>query len=117
MKTRGALFALSLLGAVAIPAVSASAGGTSAGQNLYAQHCAMCHGTEGKGAVPGAPDFTKAGGVLAQSDSVLSERVLNGYQSKGSPMAMPAMKDQLSADQVQEILSYMHQTFGVPASK
>lgn len=73
----------------------------------------MCHGADGKGGVPGAPDFTKAGGVLAQSDSVLVPRVLNGYSSPGSQMAMPPMKGQLNSEQVEEILEYMRDTFGV----
>lgn len=114
MKARSALFSLSLLGAVAVPMVAV--GASSSGQDLYTQNCAMCHGANGKGAVPGAPDFTKAGGVLAQSDSVLSERIINGYQSKGSPMAMPPMKGQLNEHQVHEVLEYLHKTFGVAAA-
>jgi len=98
MKASLAIASLALCGAVAIPFSAANA--AASGQDLYAQNCAMCHGSNGKGAVPAAPDFTQAGGVLAQSDSVLAERVLNGYQSKGSSMAMPPMKGQLNKKQV-----------------
>lgn len=86
------------------------------GQSLYAQNCAMCHGNNGKGAISGAPDFTKAGGVLAQSDTVLTHRVLNGYTSPGASMGMPPMKGQVNGKQVHEILEYMHQAFGVKAA-
>lgn len=103
---------LALLLTAAIFAASPAAAASS-GKALYAQHCAMCHGANGKGGVPGAPDFNKPGGVLTNSDSVLTQRVLNGYKSSGSPMAMPPMKGQLSASQVHEILEYLHKTFGV----
>lgn len=98
--------AAAALALTAVPAFAASSG-----EALFSQHCAMCHGANGKGAVPGAPDFTKSD-VLKQSDSVLSHRVLNGYHSAGSPMAMPPMKGQVSAAQVDEILAYMRKAFG-----
>lgn len=117
MDLRKAALTASLLAALAaVPAAPAVAASDS-GQSLYTQNCAMCHGADGKGGVPGAPDFTKAGGVLAQSDDVLTGRVLNGYSSPGAAMSMPPFKGQLSADQVHEILEYMHKTFGVPAKK
>lgn len=112
MKLGKALLAVPFVfGAGTLPALSAAA--TSGGATLYSQDCAMCHGADGKGGVPGAPDFTKAGGVLAQSDSVLVQRVLDGYSSPGAQMAMPPMKGQLSSEQVEEILEYMHKAFGV----
>ena len=99
--------AASALSMTAIPALAASEG-----QALFAQHCQMCHGADGKGAVPGTPNFTKPGGVLSQKDSVLMLRVLDGYKSAGSPMAMPPMKGQVSAKQVHQILLYLHKAFG-----
>lgn len=110
-----------LLAALPLAASPAFAGTTSTaapnGQNLYQQNCAMCHGNDGKGSVPGTPDFTKPGGTLAQSDDLLVQRVLNGYSSPGSQMAMPPMKSQLDASQVKAILDYMHKAFGVPSGK
>ena len=106
-----------LIAAASLAAGPAYASSSDSGQTLYAQSCAMCHGTNGKGAVPGAPDFTNPGGVLALSDKVLTERILNGYQAPGAPMAMPHMKGQVDKAQVHEILEYMHKAFGVPAKK
>lgn len=60
------------------------------GQDIYKQTCIACHGADGKGTLPGAPDFTNAKGPLRQSDEVLIKRVTEGFKSPGSPMAMPA---------------------------
>lgn len=59
------------------------------GKALYATTCIACHGPKGQGAIPGVPDLAK-GGRLAKSDAELSASILNGFQTKGSPMAMPA---------------------------
>lgn len=115
MKAGMAWLSLPILIGVAVLPATSRASSSQSGQSLYSQDCAMCHGADGKGGVPGAPDFTKAGGVLAQSDTVLAQRVLDGYSSPGAQMAMPPMKGQLNSEQVEEILEYMHKAFGVPA--
>ena len=124
MSISKATLSLSLLLAAlplaASPALAGTTATTSAnGQDLYQQSCAMCHGNDGKGSIPGTPDFTKPGGIniLSQSDAVLVQRVLDGYSSPGSQMAMPPMKNQLSAAQVQSIIDYMRNTFGAPSGK
>ena len=48
-----------------------------------------CHAEDGTGLVAGVPNFTKRGGRLAQSDEVLLQHIIDGYQTPGSPMAMP----------------------------
>ena len=42
---------------------------------------------------PGTPDFTSSDGSLSKSDSVLIDHISNGFQSEGSPMAMPPKGD------------------------
>ncbi|MFK5948510.1 MAG: hypothetical protein QM500_07040 [Methylococcales bacterium] len=37
----------------------------------------------------GTPDITSSVGSLSKSDSVLMDHITNGFQSEGSPMAMP----------------------------
>jgi len=59
------------------------------GKSVYEGTCIACHGPDGKGVLPGVPDFTSAQGPLSQSDEVLEKHVLEGFQKPGSPMAMP----------------------------
>lgn len=111
------LSSLFFIAAIALSAGAyAATNNSDAGKTLYTQNCAMCHGSNGEGAVPGAPNFTKPNGVLSLPDKVLTKRVLNGYHGSGAPMAMPSMKTQVTKAQVHEILEYMHEAFGVPAS-
>ena len=84
------------------------------GQAIYQAHCSVCHGADGKGAIPGTQDFTKKGGVLSLSDAVLLERITNGYQQAGSPMAMPPKggDPSLTEQQIKQVIAYLRSTFG-----
>ena len=89
------------------------AGNVPNGEHIYNQNCVACHGANGKGTIPGAPDFTAKGGVLSSPDKLLVGRIMNGYQSPGSPMAMPAKggNPSLSRKDILAVLAYMRQTF------
>ena len=76
-------------GADAARAVMGGPGDSDAGREVYNAVCVACHAENGQGLVTGVPDFTARGGRLAQSDEVLLQHIVNGYQSPGSPMAMP----------------------------
>ena len=86
----------------------------SGGEAIYKQFCATCHGADGKGALPGAPDFTDPGGRLSKSDEVLLKHMLEGFQSPGSPMAMPPKGGNpgLSVDELRATLAYIRERFG-----
>lgn len=99
-----------LLGAVGTHQVFAA----DQGKAIYEAHCSSCHGENGKGLLPGMPDLTKKGGVLSESDALLLQRITDGYQGPGSPMAMPPKggDPSLTEEQVKEVLSYLKRTFG-----
>lgn len=87
---------------------------TAAGEAVYSQTCIACHGSGGKGTIPGVPDFTDAEGVLSKSDTDLLNNISNGFQSPGSFMAMPAKGGNpalIEAD-IKAVLVYIRTTFG-----
>jgi len=89
-----------------------SKGGTA--KETYDKTCIACHGGDGKGAFPGTPNFTSSDGVLSKSDSVLIDHITNGFQSEGSPMAMPPKGGNPNLDDsgIKAVLSYIRETFG-----
>ena len=94
-------------------AFSPSASGAS-GASIYGQTCVACHGRNGKGAIPGVPDLTRAGGPLSQSNDVLLDHMARGFRSPGSQLAMPPRggNPALTDADLQAVLTYLRQTFG-----
>lgn len=83
------------------------------GKGVYEKTCIVCHGEDGKGAMPGVPDITGKNGPLTQTDTVLMKRMTEGFQSPGSPMAMPPRggNPELTDKQIHEVLEYLRRTF------
>jgi len=90
-----------------------SEGSAQSGDAIYNQTCVACHNTNGKGNVPGAPDFTKSDGPMSQSDEVLFKHIKEGFKSPNSPMAMPPKggNASLSDAEIQNVLEYLQETF------
>ena len=93
-------------------AFSASASAMT-GKEVYEKTCVTCHGDDGKGKVPGAANFTDPNGRLTKSDKDLLKHIINGYQTPGSPMAMPARggNPALTNDELSDALKYIRDTF------
>ena len=93
---------------------STSSTNGESGQMIYHQTCVVCHGSNGKGAVPGAPDFTSKNSPLNKSDAILLQRIENGFQSPGSPMAMPPRggNPKLTNHDLKKVLKYIKKEFG-----
>lgn len=83
------------------------------GEDVYTSTCIACHGADGKGTVPGAPNLTDKAGRLSKSDDELMKSLSNGMQSPGSPMAMPAKggNSSLTQGDLKSVLDYMRKTF------
>lgn len=84
------------------------------GREVYQGTCVACHGGDGAGVLPGVPDLSEKGGPLSKSDAVLLENITNGFQSPGSPMAMPAKggDPSLSEQDIRAVLQYLRSEFG-----
>jgi cytochrome c5 len=84
------------------------------GKAIYNKTCIACHGGDGKGVLPGVPDFTKLDGRLSKSDEELLQNITEGFQTPGSPMAMPAKggNTELTEADIKAVLVYMKDSFG-----
>ena len=70
----------------------------AAGQTLFAQNCALCHGANGKLGLNGARDLTKSN-LNATGRTYM---VVNGSASG----VMPAFKGQLTDEQIAQVVAY-----------
>jgi mono/diheme cytochrome c family protein len=93
-------------------ATTAESSGYS-GKQAYENNCLACHGANGKGSIPGVPDFTDKNGSLSKGDSELLSNIITGIQSPGSPMPMPARggNSQLSDAELNAALQYIKASF------
>ena len=89
-------------------------GDPEAGSTIYHETCVACHGEDGKGVVPGTPDFTKKGGVLSKPHTALEDHIKNGFAPPGAAMAMPpkGANPDLSDQDINNVHAYLHQRFG-----
>ncbi len=84
------------------------------GKDVYEQTCIACHGVDGTGVLPGIPDLTEPGGRLTKPEELLIEHTINGFQSPGSPMAMPPRGGNaaLTEQDARAVVRYMIDAFG-----
>ncbi|MEW6613680.1 MAG: c-type cytochrome [Pseudomonadota bacterium] len=96
------------------PIPTAPTTGVHPGKAVYTQTCLACHGADGKGALPGVPDLTRANGPLAKSDAELIRSITAGVQRPGAPLAMPPKggNPNLTETDIRQVLDYMRQAFG-----
>ncbi|MBB3007599.1 c-type cytochrome [Cupriavidus alkaliphilus] len=83
------------------------------GARVYAQHCASCHGTDGRGEGPLAAGLavwppTLAGPLLARrADGELFWHVLAGMRDRRGRPTMPAFRDRLGDHEAWAVIDYM----------
>lgn len=97
-----------------VASVAPDAVGAATPEALYNQTCVACHGANGKGALPGVPDLTSDQGPLARkSDEHLVRSILDGMQTPGSAMAMPAKggNPALSDEDAARLVRFLHERF------
>ncbi|MGV8934037.1 MAG: c-type cytochrome [Gallionellaceae bacterium] len=94
---------------------NASAAEKNRGASIYNTTCVVCHGADGEGNMPGVSDLKQKDAGLYQSDALLMDRMLKGYQSATSSMDMPPKGGDptLTESDLKEVLKYMRQEFQV----
>lgn len=70
------------------------------GKQLYATHCAVCHGQTGVSRMPGAPNFARQEGIL-KPDFTLLSTIRSGRN------AMPAFQGILSDRDIMDAIAYI----------
>ncbi len=85
-----------------VKVVEASTGDPLAkGREIYTTYCQGCHAVTGKGTgmTPNQPDFTKA----AYWESKKSDDIINSIANGVKDTPMPAWKDKLTPDDINEV--------------
>lgn len=80
------------------------AGDPFKGREVYQQHCASCHGADGRPTQLGVPDFTRGQGLLV-GDLQLVETLRTGKNM------MPAYQGLLSDQQLADAITYIRTLF------
>lgn len=76
------------------------AGDPFAGSNIYVQHCASCHGGDGRGEIAGTPSF-RGGALMTRTDSQLKSTIRSGRN------VMPAFRGLLDEQQIDDVVTYI----------
>jgi|ERR1700733_12210954 mono/diheme cytochrome c family protein len=80
---------------------ASAASGVNATELYTAQGCVQCHGADGKGIMPIAPNFTDKAWQSKRSDSQLTETIKTGKTP------MPGYGSKLGGDQVAALVGYV----------
>lgn len=107
-------FITGLLLVVAMAVASGTAwaeGSVGNGEKLFnSVGCTGCHGAGGGMPVAGtgAPKLAENPDVAQVNADNLAQLIGNGFPAAGKAIAMPAFKDSLKPDQLQDLAAYVH---------
>ncbi len=106
---------------VAVTTVPAPPAASARGAKLYEQHCAQCHGDNGKGVPNAYPALAGNRAVLMAQTSNLVQIVLNGgyapaTQGNPRPFGMPPFVLVLSDSDIAAVLTHVRSSWGNQAS-
>lgn len=86
------------------------------GERLYKSGCISCHGAGGTGAPETLtefkrpdtfPDFTRCDQTTPEPNSAWKDVIVNGGPSRGFSPIMPAFRELLSDDQIDDLIAYL----------
>lgn len=92
-----------LMGFAAVSS-TAYAGDAFVGAGIYAERCANCHGANGRGELPGTPNFT-APELRVKTDNDFKAVILNGRN------VMPAFQGILKDEEIDDVIAHIRTFF------
>lgn len=99
MQRKNNRLAIALM-VLSFPSLGVQAADVFKGAQLFTSYCAGCHGADGKGLLPGTPDFTQ-GMALMKPDTMLVATIKSG---KG---AMPAFTGILTDPNLLDVIAHL----------
>jgi len=84
---------------------NAMAGDPLEGRAIYNEHCAGCHGANGRGVVAGTPDLAGATNIMVKPDLKLMQTIAAGKN------IMPAYQGRLSEKEMLDVIAYIRTFF------
>jgi len=79
---------------------AAAAADPEQGRGIYEMHCEICHAADGRGALPGVPDFARGQGLLVPDASIVGKLRAGGG-------GMPAYEGLLREQQLLDVIAYL----------
>jgi cytochrome c551/c552 len=78
------------------------------GDAIFSNHCASCHGPDGKGRTPagkkiGAKDLSES----RVSDDAIAHQIAEGVKDKKGAERMPSFKSKLTPDEIAALVSFV----------
>ncbi|MFO1257578.1 MAG: cytochrome-c oxidase, cbb3-type subunit III [Gammaproteobacteria bacterium] len=86
------------------------------GQRLFANHCAACHGADGRGSI-GFPNLTDTHWIYGGTPAEIKTTITSGRQGMMPPQERVLGSDKVIQDVVQYVLKLNHKTFDAAAAE
>ncbi|MES1943538.1 cytochrome c oxidase, cbb3-type, subunit III [Salinisphaera sp. PC39] len=97
--------------ATPVPQLAGNEEAVATGQRIFANNCAVCHGSDARGA-PGYPNLADGAWLYGGTPEAIKHSILNGRSG-----VMPAWSQQLSDLEVRQVAAYVYELNGRDAHR
>ena len=91
---------VAMVGLLILAAPASEGADINKGAQIYARHCASCHGKSGVPEMAGLPNFTQPA-TMMRSDAAIATVIRNGK------MTMPGYRGLLKESEVYDVIAYL----------
>ncbi len=103
-----------LVAVLLLPALALAQGNPAKGKELYAKHCAGCHGPTGKGDGPAAKainpkpnDLTNKAYMAGLKDQYLFDLIQKGGAAVGKSPLIPPFGSKMKDGEIRDLIAYV----------